>query len=90
MKSRTITSKIPPRFAKKQGSMSIEQPEEALSSNNLGTEIWETNSSGNKTDSSLLVHCAFVAAIKEKPLRQYYSNFTFLESVFPELVHKLN
>lgn len=28
--------------------MSIEQPEEALSSNNLGTEIWETNSSGNR------------------------------------------
>lgn len=28
--------------------MSIEQPEEALSSNNLGTEIWETNNSGNR------------------------------------------
>lgn len=28
--------------------MSIEQPEEALSSNNLGTEIWETNSSGSR------------------------------------------
>jgi len=37
---------MPPRFAKKQGSMSLEQPEEALSSNNLGTEIWETNNSG--------------------------------------------
>lgn len=37
---------MPPRFAKKQGSMSIEQPEEGISSNNLGTEIWETNSSG--------------------------------------------
>lgn len=46
-KNRTIASKIPPRFAKKQGSMGIEQPEEGLSSNNLGTEIWETNSSGS-------------------------------------------
>lgn len=46
VKSRTLTSKIPPRFAKKQGNMSLEQPEETLSSNNLGTEIWETNSSG--------------------------------------------
>lgn len=47
VKNRTIASKMPPRFAKKQGSMSIEQPEETLSSNNLGTEIWETNSTGN-------------------------------------------
>uniref|UniRef100_A0A673K0L9 BAT2 N-terminal domain-containing protein n=1 Tax=Sinocyclocheilus rhinocerous TaxID=307959 RepID=A0A673K0L9_9TELE len=44
VKNRTIASKMPPRFAKKQGSMSIEQPEETLSTNNLGTEIWETNS----------------------------------------------
>lgn len=49
VKNRTIASKMPPRFAKKQGSMSIEQPEETLSTNNLGTEIWETNSTG-KTD----------------------------------------
>ncbi|XP_076020368.1 protein PRRC2B isoform X3 [Genypterus blacodes] len=52
VKNRTITSKIPPRFAKKQGSMSIEQPEESLSSNNLGTEIWETNSSALSVQSS--------------------------------------
>ncbi|KAL6096806.1 prrc2b [Pungitius sinensis] len=52
LKSRTIASKIPPRFAKKQGSMSIEQPEEGLSSNNLGTEIWETNSSALSVQSS--------------------------------------
>ncbi|KAG7253695.1 hypothetical protein CRUP_000936, partial [Coryphaenoides rupestris] len=45
LKSRPLASKMPPRFAKKQGSMSLEQPEEALSSNNLGTEIWETNNS---------------------------------------------
>ncbi|XP_024918444.1 protein PRRC2B isoform X5 [Cynoglossus semilaevis] len=51
VKNRTITSKIPPRFAKKQGSMSMEQPEEALT-NNLGTEIWETNSSALSVQSS--------------------------------------
>lgn len=47
MKNRTIASKIPPRFAKKQGNMGMEQHEETISSNNLGTEIWETNSSGS-------------------------------------------
>uniref|UniRef100_A0A8D3DW35 Proline rich coiled-coil 2B n=1 Tax=Scophthalmus maximus TaxID=52904 RepID=A0A8D3DW35_SCOMX len=52
VKNRSIASKIPPRFAKKQGSMSIDQPEEALSSNNLGTEIWETNSSALSVQSS--------------------------------------
>ncbi|XP_040914533.1 protein PRRC2B isoform X3 [Toxotes jaculatrix] len=52
VKNRTIASKIPPRFAKKQGSMNIEQPEEALSSNNLGTEIWETNNSALSVQSS--------------------------------------
>ncbi|XP_034048241.1 protein PRRC2B isoform X3 [Thalassophryne amazonica] len=52
MKNRTITSKMPPRFAKKQGSLSIEQPEDALSTNNLGTEIWETNSSALTVQSS--------------------------------------
>ncbi|XP_061887052.1 protein PRRC2B isoform X3 [Entelurus aequoreus] len=45
VKSRPVASKIPPRFAKKQGGMGIDQPEDSLSSNNLGTEIWETNSS---------------------------------------------
>uniref|UniRef100_A0A3Q1GQT6 Proline rich coiled-coil 2B n=1 Tax=Acanthochromis polyacanthus TaxID=80966 RepID=A0A3Q1GQT6_9TELE len=52
VKNRTIASKIPPRFAKKQGSMSLEQPEEVISSNNLGTEIWETNSSALSVQSS--------------------------------------
>ncbi|XP_051522324.1 protein PRRC2B-like isoform X2 [Myxocyprinus asiaticus] len=51
VKNRTITSKMPPRFAKKQGSMAIEQPEETLSSN-LGTEIWESNSSALTVQSS--------------------------------------
>uniref|UniRef100_A0AAR2L8M1 BAT2 N-terminal domain-containing protein n=1 Tax=Pygocentrus nattereri TaxID=42514 RepID=A0AAR2L8M1_PYGNA len=52
VKNRPITSKMPPRFAKKQGSMSIEQPEETLSASNLGTEIWETNSSALTVQSS--------------------------------------
>ncbi|KAK0137332.1 Protein PRRC2B [Merluccius polli] len=52
LKSRPLASKMPPRFAKKQGSMSMEQQEEALSSNNLGTEIWETNNSALSVQSS--------------------------------------
>ncbi|XP_061118275.1 protein PRRC2B isoform X2 [Conger conger] len=53
VKSRTIASKMPPRFAKKQGSLSLEQQqEEVLSASNLGTEIWETNSSALAVQSS--------------------------------------
>ncbi|XP_027880744.1 protein PRRC2B isoform X1 [Xiphophorus couchianus] len=53
VKNRTASSKIPPRFIKKQGSMSLEQTEEEISSpNNLGTEIWETNSSALSVQSS--------------------------------------
>ncbi|XP_061603957.1 protein PRRC2B isoform X2 [Phyllopteryx taeniolatus] len=52
VKNRSVASKIPPRFAKKQGGMSIEQPEDTLSSSNLGTEIWETNSSALSVQSS--------------------------------------
>ncbi|KAM9820592.1 protein PRRC2B [Neosynchiropus ocellatus] len=52
VKSRSLASKIPPRFAKKQGGMVMEPPEEPLTSNNLGTEIWETNSSALSVQSS--------------------------------------
>ncbi|KAJ8286860.1 hypothetical protein GJAV_G00044180, partial [Gymnothorax javanicus] len=53
VKNRTITSKMPPRFAKKQGSISLEQqPEEVISASNLGTEIWETNSTALVVQSS--------------------------------------
>ncbi|XP_057675451.1 protein PRRC2B isoform X2 [Corythoichthys intestinalis] len=52
VKNRSVASKMPPRFAKKQGGMSLEQPEETLSSSNLGTEIWETNSSALSVQSS--------------------------------------
>uniref|UniRef100_A0A673ZQQ4 Proline rich coiled-coil 2B n=1 Tax=Salmo trutta TaxID=8032 RepID=A0A673ZQQ4_SALTR len=51
VKNRPITSKMPPRFAKKQGGMTMDQQEEGLSANNLGTEIWETNSSGRSRKS---------------------------------------
>lgn len=52
VKNRAIASKMPPRFAKKQGGISMEQPEETLSTNNLGTEIWETNSTALTVQSS--------------------------------------
>ncbi|XP_076867600.1 protein PRRC2B isoform X2 [Brachyhypopomus gauderio] len=52
VKNRSIASKMPPRFAKKQGSMSMEQAEEPLSTSNLGTEIWETNSTALSVQSS--------------------------------------
>ncbi|XP_042565209.1 protein PRRC2B isoform X3 [Clupea harengus] len=52
VKTRPMPSKMPPRFAKKQSSLSMEQPEEPLSASNLGTEIWETNSSALGVQSS--------------------------------------
>ncbi|TRZ03996.1 hypothetical protein DNTS_001735, partial [Danionella cerebrum] len=52
VKSRTIGSKIAPRFAKKQSSISLEPPEDALSPSSLGTDIWETNSSALTVQSS--------------------------------------
>ncbi|XP_061589639.1 protein PRRC2B [Cololabis saira] len=48
VKTRTLA----PRFSKKQGGLNMEQPEEAISSNNLGTDIWETNSSALSVQSS--------------------------------------
>ncbi|KYO23315.1 protein PRRC2B isoform B [Alligator mississippiensis] len=43
-KGRVLQSRIPPRFAKKQSSMCLEQGDVAVSGNSLGTEIWESNS----------------------------------------------
>uniref|UniRef100_A0A7M4EE00 Proline rich coiled-coil 2B n=1 Tax=Crocodylus porosus TaxID=8502 RepID=A0A7M4EE00_CROPO len=43
-KGRVLQSRIPPRFAKKQNSMCLEQGDVAVSGNSLGTEIWESNS----------------------------------------------
>uniref|UniRef100_A0A8B9PBL8 Proline rich coiled-coil 2B n=1 Tax=Apteryx owenii TaxID=8824 RepID=A0A8B9PBL8_APTOW len=43
-KARVLQSRIPPRFAKKQNSMCLEQNDVTVSGNSLGTEIWESNS----------------------------------------------
>ncbi|XP_064379840.1 protein PRRC2B isoform X5 [Dromaius novaehollandiae] len=45
-KARVLQSRIPPRFAKKQNSMCLEQNDVTVSGNSLGTEIWESNSPG--------------------------------------------
>ncbi|XP_067328067.1 protein PRRC2B isoform X2 [Anolis sagrei] len=45
-KGRVLQSRIPPRFAKKQSGLCLDQGEMAattVSGNSLGTEIWETN-----------------------------------------------
>ncbi|XP_042734596.1 protein PRRC2B isoform X2 [Lagopus leucura] len=43
-KARVLQSRIPPRFAKKQNSLCLEQADVTVSGNSLGTEIWESNS----------------------------------------------
>nr|XP_048678329.1 protein PRRC2B isoform X8 [Caretta caretta] len=43
-KGRVLQSRIPPRFAKKQNSMCLEQGDVTVSGSSLGTEIWESNS----------------------------------------------
>ncbi|XP_062447350.1 protein PRRC2B isoform X1 [Rhea pennata] len=43
-KARVLQSRIPPRFAKKQNSICLEQNDVTVSGNSLGTEIWESNS----------------------------------------------
>ncbi|XP_018614806.2 protein PRRC2B-like isoform X2 [Scleropages formosus] len=52
IKNRIITSKMPPRFAKKQGNLAVEQPGDALPSSSLGTEIWETSKTAVSVQSS--------------------------------------
>nr|XP_008123475.1 PREDICTED: protein PRRC2B [Anolis carolinensis] len=42
-KGRALQSRIPPRFAKKQGGLCLEQGEMPVAGSSLGTEIWETN-----------------------------------------------
>ncbi|KAM6047593.1 protein PRRC2B isoform 6-T14 [Chlamydotis macqueenii] len=43
-KARVLQSRIPPRFAKKQNNLCLEQSDVTVSGNSLGTEIWESNS----------------------------------------------
>ncbi|KFZ65637.1 Protein PRRC2B [Antrostomus carolinensis] len=43
-KARVLQSRIPPRFAKKQNGLCLEQSDVTVSGNSLGTDIWESNS----------------------------------------------
>ncbi|KAL7980881.1 hypothetical protein Chor_002035 [Crotalus horridus] len=47
-KGRVLQSRIPPRFAKKQNSLCLEQGDISVPRNTLGTEIWETNSAAHR------------------------------------------
>nr|XP_020027750.1 protein PRRC2B isoform X3 [Castor canadensis] len=44
IKGRGLSSRIPPRFAKKQNSLCLEQGDVAVPGSSLGTEIWENSS----------------------------------------------
>ncbi|XP_036074236.1 protein PRRC2B isoform X8 [Rousettus aegyptiacus] len=44
LKGRGLSSRIPPRFAKKQNSLCLEQGDVAVPGSSLGTEIWESSS----------------------------------------------
>ncbi|XP_041531069.1 protein PRRC2B isoform X13 [Microtus oregoni] len=44
VKGRGLSSRIPPRFAKKQNSLCLEQGDVAVPGSSLGTEIWESGS----------------------------------------------
>ncbi|XP_042103981.1 protein PRRC2B isoform X14 [Ovis aries] len=44
VKGRSLSSRIPPRFAKKQNSLCLEQGDGPVPSGSLGTEIWESSS----------------------------------------------
>ncbi|XP_036892841.1 protein PRRC2B isoform X3 [Sturnira hondurensis] len=44
VKGRGLSSRIPPRFAKKQSSLCLEQGDTPVPGNSLGTEIWESGS----------------------------------------------
>lgn len=46
MKGRGLSSRIPPRFAKKQNSLCLEQGDVTVPGSSLGTEIWESSSQG--------------------------------------------
>uniref|UniRef100_A0A2K5KKI8 Proline rich coiled-coil 2B n=1 Tax=Cercocebus atys TaxID=9531 RepID=A0A2K5KKI8_CERAT len=44
VKGRGLSSRIPPRFAKKQNNLCLEQGDVAVPGSSLGTEIWESSS----------------------------------------------
>lgn len=46
VKGRGLSSRIPPRFAKKQNNLCLEQGDVTVPGSSLGTEIWESSSQG--------------------------------------------
>uniref|UniRef100_A0A452UW80 Proline rich coiled-coil 2B n=1 Tax=Ursus maritimus TaxID=29073 RepID=A0A452UW80_URSMA len=46
VKGRGLSSRIPPRFAKKQNNLCLEQSDVTVPGSSLGTEIWESSSQG--------------------------------------------
>lgn len=46
VKGRGLSSRIPPRFAKKQSNLCLEQSDVTVPGSSLGTEIWESSSQG--------------------------------------------
>lgn len=46
VKGRGLSSRIPPRFAKKQNSLCLEQSDVTVPGSSLGTEIWESSGQG--------------------------------------------
>lgn len=46
VKGRGLPARIPPRFAKKQSSLGLEQGDVPVPGGSLGTEIWESGSQG--------------------------------------------
>ncbi|KAL4623339.1 protein PRRC2B-like isoform X7 [Arapaima gigas] len=52
IKNRIISSKIAPRFAKKQGNLAVELPGDTVTSSSLGTEIWESGNTALSIQSS--------------------------------------
>uniref|UniRef100_A0A8C2P2T6 BAT2 N-terminal domain-containing protein n=1 Tax=Capra hircus TaxID=9925 RepID=A0A8C2P2T6_CAPHI len=53
VKGRSLSSRIPPRFAKKQNNLCLEQGDGPVPSSSLGTEIWESSSQGKSLCSAL-------------------------------------
>lgn len=70
--------------------MSIEQPEETLSSNNLGTEIWETNSSGNRQTQLCVKFLFFFVSFYYKTetlISYHYCNLKLFREHICSLLH---
>ncbi|KAB0407126.1 hypothetical protein E2I00_004282, partial [Balaenoptera physalus] len=53
VKGRSLSSRIPPRFAKKQNHLCLEQGDGTVPGSSLGTEIWESSGQGKSSGSGL-------------------------------------